>query len=58
MGLLVMMLHRTGLGTGAEQRALRAAQGLDALDIVNVDVQVGADGGDRLLIQVQTDAGR
>jgi len=41
----------------AEQCSLRATQCLDALDIVNMDIEVGADGGYRLLIEIQTHAG-
>ena len=48
--------HRAGLGAGAVEGALRTRQGLDALDVVDVQVERALDGGDRLLIEVHADA--
>ena len=49
---------RAGLGRGAVERALRPAQHLDAGDVVDMDVERAADRGDRLLVEIDADAGQ
>ncbi len=58
VGLVGDDAQRAGLRTGAVQRALRAGQRLDAVDVVDVDVQRALDGGDRLFVQVHAHAGQ
>ena len=58
IGLARNQAHVAGLRTGAEQRALRAGEHLDAFQIRPVDVQIAASEGDRLLVDVQGDARR
>ncbi len=47
-----------GLGACAVEGALRTDQGLDPGDVVDMDVEGAADGGDRLLVQIDADAGQ
>ena len=47
---------RARLRARTEQRALRARQCLDALDVVDVHVECATDRGDRLLVEVDADA--
>ncbi len=54
VGLVGDNTQGAGLRTGAIERALRARQGFDPLDIVDMDIQVGAYRGHRLLIQIHT----
>ena len=48
--------HRARLGACAVERALRALEDLDALNVVDVNVDVAVDGRDRLLVEVLADA--
>ena len=49
---------RPGFRGCAIEGALRSAQHLDAGDVVDMDVERAADGGDRLLVQIDADAGQ
>ena len=42
----------SGLGAGAEQGALRPGEGFNTGDVVDVDVEHRADGGDGLLVEI------
>ena len=50
-------LDRAGLRAGAVEGALRAREGLDPGDVIDMQVERPADGGDGLLVEVGPDAG-
>ena len=45
-----------GLRARAVERALRAGERLDARDVVEVQIEVALDGGDRLFVEIGADA--
>src|SRR5262249_11120000 len=49
--------YGAGEGAGAIERALRTCQRLDSRDVIDMNVQVTADGGDRYVIDVHGGGG-
>src|SRR6185312_1322926 len=56
VGLIGDDAHRARFRAGTVQRALRAGQRLDALDVINVDVQRTLNCGHWLFVEVHADA--
>ena len=58
VGLFGDQTDRAGLGAGPVKRALRPGQRLDPLHVVDVHVERALDGRDRLLVEIDADAGQ
>jgi hypothetical protein len=57
LGLVGDVADHAGLGAGAEQRALRAFENFDALEVGGVDVEVAGRQLAGLIVQVDGDVG-
>ncbi len=57
LGLVGDVADRAGLGTAAEQRALRAFEHFDALEVGGIDVEVARRELQRLVVEIQRDVG-